>query len=325
MKVSTSTQQQNAVVKNKFKDKNYLEHKLQKFLPKVLEINLIAKELKRNISLQAKIASDIDNQTSSLESQTSKIQIQVDNRELGQVYIWDQPKFNERYYLIKDLLEKYFETNELPALNSQNDPFYDPPEAHIIGSGYFKLLYLAYFMDSQIDLSLVGENGQCGTLSVSLIPCNETGDKNLAEEMENENSENIIEEPGQLLGKQLYFKIVISKAQLPELFCRDTYVEYTLMNQQGKMETYQTQKIIGKNSKPNYNYSKIHSYSYVTEEHLYYLQERNLVFKVLGLEEIKGEKLIQTQIPVEEEIEFANNALLQQTQKPQNKEDCNIF
>jgi hypothetical protein len=61
--------------------------------------------------------------------------------------------------MIKDLLEKYFETNTLPILDPSNDPFCDPPEPHLIGNGYFKLLYLAYFMDSHMDLSIVGENG----------------------------------------------------------------------------------------------------------------------------------------------------------------------
>lgn len=41
--------------KYRIKEKNFIENKLQKYLPKVLEVNLIAKELKRNVSLEAKL------------------------------------------------------------------------------------------------------------------------------------------------------------------------------------------------------------------------------------------------------------------------------
>jgi kinesin family protein 13 len=41
--------------KYRIKEKNFIENKLSKYLPKVLEVNLIAKELKRNVSLQAKL------------------------------------------------------------------------------------------------------------------------------------------------------------------------------------------------------------------------------------------------------------------------------
>ena len=38
-----------------------------------------------------------------------------------------------RYYIFKDMLEDYFESNELPKKSKKNDPFWDPPEAKLIG------------------------------------------------------------------------------------------------------------------------------------------------------------------------------------------------
>lgn len=35
--------------KNKIKEKNNIEHKLHKILPRIVEVNLFSKELKRNI------------------------------------------------------------------------------------------------------------------------------------------------------------------------------------------------------------------------------------------------------------------------------------
>ena len=47
------------------------------------------------------------------------------------MYTWDVEKLSLRYYLVKDILDKFFETNQLPALNKKDDPFWDPPEKYI--------------------------------------------------------------------------------------------------------------------------------------------------------------------------------------------------
>jgi kinesin family protein 13 len=41
--------------KSKMNEKNYFEHKLTKYIPKVIEVNLIAKEFKRNVSMAVKL------------------------------------------------------------------------------------------------------------------------------------------------------------------------------------------------------------------------------------------------------------------------------
>jgi len=117
----------------------------------------------------------------------------VNNREDGTIYLWDLGKFSNRYYIIKDLLDRYFETNEIPVLTENEDPFWDPPEPLLIGYGFLKLLGLAYLMDTPNDLILVGDNGACGTLKVNLIPTDESGTKNLGKEMDEEGE--IIDDP----------------------------------------------------------------------------------------------------------------------------------
>lgn len=44
------------------------------------------------------------------------IKVQVDNKELGYRYFWDLNKFSNRYYMLKDLVDQYFETGVLPVL-----------------------------------------------------------------------------------------------------------------------------------------------------------------------------------------------------------------
>ena len=65
--------------KYKKKEKNYLEHKLAKYLPKVLEVNLIAKELKRNVSFSAKLSYSYAGETNNLsnDDKTKKLNIKI--------------------------------------------------------------------------------------------------------------------------------------------------------------------------------------------------------------------------------------------------------
>lgn len=76
--------------------------------------------------------------------------VRVDNKEAGYFYEWQLDKFDNRLQMIRDLLEEYFEVGELPELNESNDPFWDPPEAVLIGQAYIKYEALAYVMDSDI-------------------------------------------------------------------------------------------------------------------------------------------------------------------------------
>ena len=49
-----------------------------------------------------------------------------------------------------------------------------------------------------------------------------------------EDGGDIIEDPKQLLDKEMYFKIIITNANLPDNFCRNTFVEYTILDNEGK-------------------------------------------------------------------------------------------
>ena len=54
------------------------------------------------------------------------IAIKVVNREVGYSYWWDVETLSNRYYIIKDMSEQYFETGTIPILDQNNDPFWDP-------------------------------------------------------------------------------------------------------------------------------------------------------------------------------------------------------
>ena len=88
-------------------------------------MNLCAKELKRNINFQAKLINiirfDIENK------KKLKILVKVIDYDEGYLSMWDMKKFSNRYFLIKDILDNYFETDDLPKFQKEDDPFWDPP------------------------------------------------------------------------------------------------------------------------------------------------------------------------------------------------------
>lgn len=82
-------------------------------------------------------------------------------------------------------------------------------------------------MDNPSDLTLVGENGQYGSLSVNLLPTDDTGQRNLSDDID-DSLEPAVEDPVELLGKRFDFRIVIQNAKLSETLCKDTFVEYAI-------------------------------------------------------------------------------------------------
>lgn len=168
------------------------------------------------------------------------IKVQVDNRQVGYTYFWDIEKFGYRYYLIKDLWEKYLETGEVPpAPHNEEDPFWDVTEHIQVGNGFLTMLSLAYMLDQDSELALVAENGECGMLEVSLIPTDETGTINLSSEFD-QREQDI--EPEHLIGNPFNFTVEIKRADIPEGF-QNIYVEYALKLKDDSKQVFRTEVV----------------------------------------------------------------------------------
>jgi kinesin family protein 13 len=157
------------------KEKKLLDQNLARNMPLIVETNLIARELKRDISFNPYLSyqfSDVHDLQEEAKDENSKmliLKVKVENHEEGYFYMWDMEKFLSRYFMIRELLDDYFGTNELPELSKEEDPFWDPPEPQLVGQGFLKLLSIAYLLDSPTELILVGDSGQTGVLNVSAV------------------------------------------------------------------------------------------------------------------------------------------------------------
>lgn len=127
-----------------------------------------------------------DEEEQDIDLKRRTIKIKVVNKEIGYSYWWDVDKLSNRYYIIKDMSETYFETGVIPDLSEKDDPFWDPPEHVLIGRAFLTTKALSYMFDNLTTLSIIGEDDHCGEITVNMIPTDEEGERNLCEEMDDE-------------------------------------------------------------------------------------------------------------------------------------------
>ena len=156
-------------------------------------------------------------------------------------------------------------------------------EAICLGTGYLKLMALAYFVDNQADISIMSLDGSIGQLSIELIPTDITATKNLAEF--NGLQGEFIEDPSELIGKRVDFMIKIDNAVFPGNQYKDVFVEYEVRNHKGDLEKFRSNTVYGTKCNPKFRYSFHHFFENVDQKLLEYLLNQEIEFKLFGIEE----------------------------------------
>lgn len=128
---------------------------------------------------------------------------------------------------------------------------------------------------------------------MNLIPTEETGMRNLSDDIE-DGLEPPVEDPQELVGKRFDFRVVIESARLPENLCKDTYVEYTIQNEEKKTkDVFKTKTISGVHPNPAYNYDERHTFEVLSEMQLNYLINGTICFKVYGYDDNRNREKSQ--------------------------------
>lgn len=113
-----------------------------------------------------------------------------------------------------------------------------------------------------------GKDGISGKLMCGYWPVNYDGSEDLPDEL-------LVDEPDELLGKEIFFRVDIdSAAGLPNDTCKDCYVEY-IFKHEPEMK-YQTPQCSGKNANPKFDYKKQHRIDALSEYHLDYFKDGNV-------------------------------------------------
>lgn len=273
---------------------NRVEKQLNHILPMVNEANLAATELKRDIKFNTKLVKKMDPflKAGALSQGPTDVIIKVDNNEERYFYEWPAEKFQNRIFMIREILDQFFDTGNLPKLDKNEDPFWDPPNPILIGQSYLSLGALGFVCDSELDaaiLSIDGTAGKNGSIRVKYDPCDEDG-KTFCQDEENEDPENfadmpeelfVDEDPKELLNykQEFFFKVGIKQAmQLPRSLCKNAFVTYQFKFDKGNI--YQTPEVNAKGSGNMHvwDYEKVHSIDQITPQIVQELKEGSISF-----------------------------------------------
>ena len=93
--------------------------------------------------------------------------------------------------------------------------------------------------DNLTTLSIIGEDDHCGEITVNMIPTDETGERNLCEEMDDEE---IQFEPEELMEKPFYYNVIIEEAIIPDNY-KNIFVEYSVKVDEKKSEIFRTDEV----------------------------------------------------------------------------------
>lgn len=153
-------------------------------------------------------------------------------------------------------------------MKNEDDPLWDEPSKSLLGYCFYKLEPVAYLMNNPVKISIISPNGSTvGNLFCDVISHDEN----------NNEYEEVPDDPNDLLGRSLYFKVNIAQAfDLPENFCKGVHVEYVSFSDD---ITYKTKSIEEKNTNPIFDENFEHKIEYLTREDVDYLSEKNVKYK----------------------------------------------
>ena len=92
----------------------------------------------------------------------------------------------DRYYMLKDQVDYFLNTNQIIKVKDTEDPFYDPPEQIEVGISYIMLKPLVYMFDIVKNLPMYGSDNKIGSINIEIYPCDVNGNKIDDEELEEE-------------------------------------------------------------------------------------------------------------------------------------------
>jgi hypothetical protein len=204
----------------------------------------------------------------SADNAHTDVAIRVENEEDGYFYIWDVDKLQNRLFMMREHLNQYFEDGKIPDYSDKDkDPFWDPPEPYLVGTGYMILKNLGYMIENSADLKIMsseGMQGVRGLLNSSYWPCAPNGVDEIGEDM-------LIDDPSELLGKDLYFRMEISHAtDLPKDLCKNVFVTYCFKHEPNVV--YSTGETVGFTQNPVFNYKKVHCFEQVSSYMIDYIE-----------------------------------------------------
>ena len=288
------TKKENEMIKKSEK----LESNLTIIMKKLSKLKIIIKEFKRNINLEVNLQSNVMEDG---EEKTPNIIIRVENYEEGTVYYWTTETFHNRFDLMNDLFDRYYDNDiDLANFTNEDDPLWDEPTHSLLGYAFYKLEPVAYLMSNPSTISIISPIGNVmGQLEVDIIPHDEN-------DME---YDEVPESPSELIGQSLCFKVVIISAKnLPANFCRNLKIEYQTFYDRQVNYTKLYNETDSKLTEFKIGEEFEHKIDYLTKEDVDFLEKDKICFKVFAFEDVekKGKIGIDDILKIDKEVEQLN-------------------
>ncbi|XP_077978175.1 kinesin-like protein KIF28 [Glandiceps talaboti] len=246
-----------------------LQEDLIQMLPMVNEANAIAEELGKNAHLKIALVSPMSR---GLKEGRTEVNVILRNLDNNNEFMWNREKFLNRKYLMQEMYQKYMEGDQDWNVDREKDPFWEPPETEVhIGNGFVHMQSLEYLVDSNQTLQITDYRSQeRGHVTVEMVPCRSDGSLLSEEDM--------IDDPQQLLHKNLYFRFRIPYARgIPPQYNK-SFCKYRVFMD----EEMTSSKHISGTSNPDYNHENIVKTGPVTQQLLNYLENEPMVVEVWG-------------------------------------------
>jgi len=273
------------------RERSLLDEKLLKTIPLVNEANAIADELKKEQMFEVKLMpnmhkeavlsefDDEDEDQQAKEAMDTEVYVRVHTKGSdAPPNLWHYDKFMNRLYIMREMYQQFQSsgTSEGSGYEGDKDPFFDPPEAQVIGKATIYLNALVYNLPIEEATPIIDYKGkEEGELLVKVVP-------HLAEKMpetEDEEEDDIPEEISELIGKKLHITVCVQSARgLPSDRSNHVTAMYKFF-----LEADQdaTEPCKNKTTIPTFNFRKTYSLV-VTEELVKYVTHDAIEFEVWG-------------------------------------------
>ena len=148
-----------------------LESNLKIIMKKLSKLKIIMKEFKRNVNIEVNLETDV---IEFGEEKPPNIVLRIENYEEGTVYYWTPETFHNRFDLMNDLLNRYYDNElDLNTITKEDDPLWDEPQHRLLGYAFYKLEPVVYLMSNLSSISIISPDGETmGQLDVDIIPVN---------------------------------------------------------------------------------------------------------------------------------------------------------
>ncbi|XP_076366810.1 kinesin-like protein KIF28 isoform X1 [Tachypleus tridentatus] len=249
---------------------------LLEVLPGIDEANSISEELDKCVKFEIMLISP---QMVGKLSGRTEVLVKMRNLENKLEFEWPKDVFLNRLYVMKEMYQNY-ESGEEWDLPKERDPFIEDINTEVrIGNVQVFLQPLAYMVEQKEQLEITDFKGtEVGIMNVEVVPCTETGKEY------SENDDVFIDNPTELIGKNLHFIMKIHGCRgLPNKY-RDIRCKYRVFLD----EEDTVSEIVTSTINPDFNHQKMFSFKPVTQQLVDYLNNGAIMVQVWGKQKVRN-------------------------------------